>query len=241
MAVKLPSGKPKNWPNSNEHELEGRPTRHIKINSTQEFSYVNNVVKTSKYEWYNFLPKFLMEEFNPRVKIANCYFLLVSCLQCIPIISNTNGKPTTLIPLSIVVFINAFFQIMEDRSRHRADKEANTSTTYRLNPDTAEFEELLWSDVCVGNIVMIKSYDLLPADILCLGVSDKEGSLNNGICYVETKSLDGETNLKIRTAMPSTYSTIRDGLSASKLKGNPGCNFVCVVGMLMSPNIFVHY
>ncbi len=205
---KKPSGVPNNWPKSTERDLEDRPTRHIKINKDQDFSYCNNVVKTSKYEISNFLPKFLMEEFNPKVKVANCYFLLISALQCIPIISNTSGYPTTLIPLSVVVFINAIFQIREDIQRHKADHEANMSTTLRLNRDTGTFDRVNWSELNVGDAVKIHSRELIPADLLILAVHEKDHQRPTGLCFVETKSLDGETNLKIRSAIPSTMATV---------------------------------
>ena len=42
---------------------------------------------------------------------------------------------------------------------------------------------------------MIKENEFLPADVLILNTSEKKGA-----CFVETKNLDGETNLKIRGA-----------------------------------------
>lgn len=39
------------------------------------------MVRTAKYEYYNFLPRFLWEEFNPATKIANVYFLFIAILQ----------------------------------------------------------------------------------------------------------------------------------------------------------------
>ncbi len=74
----LASPFPKNWPHSTEAELAELPSRTIKVGSPQVYNFCNNFVKTSKYEVYNFLPKFLLEEFNPRTKVANCYFLLIS-------------------------------------------------------------------------------------------------------------------------------------------------------------------
>lgn len=44
--------------------------------------------------------------------MANVFFLGIACLQCIPMISNTFGYPTVLIPLSIIVFISGILQIV---------------------------------------------------------------------------------------------------------------------------------
>lgn len=41
----------------------------------------------------------------------------------------------------------------------------------------------------------IKQNEAIPADILILSTSEP-----NGICYIETKNLDGETNLKPKNA-----------------------------------------
>ncbi|RKF61006.1 putative phospholipid-transporting ATPase DNF3 [Erysiphe neolycopersici] len=52
-----------------------------------------------------------------------------------------------------------------------------------------------WKDVRVGNIVKLQRNDHVPADIVLLHV---EGQ--NGVAYVETMALDGETNLKSKQA-----------------------------------------
>lgn len=41
------------------------------------------------------------------------------------------------------------------------------------------------------NLSQILNNEFVPADVLILGTSEKKG-----ICYIETKNLDGETNLK---------------------------------------------
>jgi P-type E1-E2 ATPase len=53
-----------------------------------------------------------------------------------------------------------------------------------------------WQDVVVGDILMLKEKEEVPADILILATSEEEGR-----CFVETSNLDGETNLKRRTAL----------------------------------------
>jgi hypothetical protein len=125
----LPTG----WPNPATESLAERPRRLIDVGTDvdQKYSFTSNVVTTSKFTLANFVPLFLLEEFNPRTKFANCYFLLIASLQCIPPISNTHGYPTTLFPLLIVVIVDGIFQIIEDISRHTADRTANASVAHR--------------------------------------------------------------------------------------------------------------
>ena len=60
----------------------------------------------------------------------------------------------------------------------------------------AKFTKSAWKDLHVGDFVRIHSDDELPADVIILNTSDPEGA-----CYIETKNLDGETNLKYRQAL----------------------------------------
>ena len=62
-SVQKPSSLPKHWPKSTPEDLEECPKRVIMIGDEQTFSFCDNFVKTSKYELYNFLPKFLLEVF----------------------------------------------------------------------------------------------------------------------------------------------------------------------------------
>ncbi|MCJ1311264.1 hypothetical protein MMC25_004935 [Agyrium rufum] len=58
------------------------------------------------------------------------------------------------------------------------------------------FHKDYWKNVEVGDFVRIYNDDQIPADVAVLSTSDPDGA-----CYVETKNLDGETNLKVRQAM----------------------------------------
>jgi Phospholipid-translocating ATPase N-terminal len=56
-----PHSLPKHWPKSTVEDLLERPKRLISVGNDQAFTFCSNFVKTSKYEVYNFIPKFLLE------------------------------------------------------------------------------------------------------------------------------------------------------------------------------------
>lgn len=61
------------------------------------------------------------------------------------------------------------------------------------NPGKAVWKRNYWKNVRVGDFVKLKNNDPIPADMVVLATSEADGA-----CYVETKNLDGETNLKIK-------------------------------------------
>lgn len=194
--------------------------------------FCSNVVITSKYTTWNFLPLFMIESFR---KLANAYFLLVSVLQCIPAISNTGGLPSNLPVLMFILAVDGVLAIIEDRRRHRADNEANSAqchiitatytgtSTHHLKPtQDADVSVIQWSDLTVGTIVKLRNRETAPADLLILAVDEVDPSDPSGICYVETKSLDGETNLKLRQACDNTLHALTTQQITS-LKGYVRC------------------
>ncbi|KAL0581270.1 phospholipid transporting ATPase [Marasmius crinis-equi] len=64
---------------------------------------------------------------------------------------------------------------------------------------TMMWERTLWKKVEVGDIVLLRDNEQVPADVVILATSDQDG-----MCYLETKNLDGETNLKPRRAVKCT-------------------------------------
>ncbi|KAI1082393.1 phospholipid-translocating P-type ATPase [Whalleya microplaca] len=169
--------------------------------------YVDNHVSTAKYNVATFLPKFLIEQFS---KFANVFFLFTAALQQIPNLSPTN-RYTTIGPLVVVLLVSAGKELVEDYRRKQADSSLNNSKARVLRGSS--FESTKWINVAVGDIVRVESEEPFPADIVLLASSEPEG-----LCYIETANLDGETNLKIKQALPET-STMVSPSELSRLGG----------------------
>ena len=71
----------------------------------------------------------------------------------------------------------------------------------------------MWSEVQVGHILKIYNDECFPSDLILLDTSYK-----NGVCYVETGALDGEKNMKLKSALRETYVMFKnDNIDQIKL------------------------
>lgn len=82
--------------------------------------------------------------------------------------------------------------------------------------DTA-FVKQAWSQVQVGNVVCVKKDEVFPADLILLSAGQE-----NGVCYVETSNIDGETNLKMKQACKKTM-LLRTPESLVQMRGFIRC------------------
>lgn len=62
------------------------------------------------------------------------------------------------------------------------------------------FRKMHWEHVIVGDFIHVSLDEVIPADILLIRSSDPDG-----VCFVETSNLDGETSLKQRR-VPTSLS-----------------------------------
>ncbi|KAG1054836.1 hypothetical protein G6F43_003166 [Rhizopus delemar] len=203
---------------------------------TPPLRYASNKIKTSKYTLITFVPKNLFEQFR---RPANLYFLAMAIIQLLPLFG-VKSPALTLLPICAVVFITALKDAIEDLQRHKVDARYNQNVTHTLigynntnypesptqpsllsrlfrkpqappppldptHPSHGTFHPSLAMNVRVGDFILLRNGDSVPADALLLSTSDKEG-----LCFVETKDLDGETNLKGRQSLPD-YRQIQSG------------------------------
>lgn len=176
-------------------------------NAKQE--YPRNSVVTSKYTPINFLPKNLYMQFS---RLANVYFLIISFLQVGPWDLTPTSKFATAGPFAVILALNMLREIWEDRARHKADGEVN-GREVQVVKSSGQIDQVKWADVVVGDIVNVKCNNEFPADLVLLSSSGDQG-----MCYLDTCNLDGETNLKIRNSLELT-NAMDSPVKISQLKG----------------------
>jgi len=206
-------------------DVKNETERTIKV-ADPKMAYGSNAISTNKYSIITFVPLNLYEQFT---KPANLYFLVIAILQCIPDVSITNQIPTILLPLIFVVVLTAVKDLFEDLKRYFSDREENNSKTNVLRKDRPR--AVTWDSLYPGDIIQIKDGDKIPADCLLFYSS----AVHRGCCYVETKNLDGETNLKRKSIINTPEKISEDNaidylnnFVNSKIiyeKENPNLNF----------------
>ncbi|CAL8087177.1 unnamed protein product [Orchesella dallaii] len=191
-------------PKGEERPVEAE--RRIRANDPQfntNFSYANNYIKTSKYTVVTFLPLNLFEQFQ---RLANFYFLCLLVLQMIPVITSLTPY-TTAVPLMLVLALTAVKDAYDDYQRHVSDSQVNNrkSLVLRNLRNNWILKEERWYKVQVGDVIRMENDQFVAADVLLLSTSEP-----NGLCYIETAELDGETNLKCRQCLVETADMGQD-------------------------------
>lgn len=136
--------------------------------------------------------------------MVNFYYLIMMFLELFRPISDTNGIPAVGLPLLSVVGISMLKDIYEDFKRHISDRRENNKKTkasvirVKNGITTRKLQTVRWKSIRVGQIVKVEENEYFPCDLVVLNSSEPNGS-----CFIETKNLDGETNLKHKKAEPS--------------------------------------
>jgi magnesium-transporting ATPase (P-type) len=89
----------------------------------------------------------------------------------------------------VVVNMNKTYLFDMVKSMHRKDTDSSDgASTVRV-----AFQKVQRKDIRQGHFVLVKNREMVPADMVLLASSNDQGG-----AYIETSSIDGETNLKLR-------------------------------------------
>lgn len=173
---------------------EPEPTRVVHANSPQlNAKYPNNKISNTKYSVFTFIPLNLYEQFR---KFMNLYFLLIGFLQLWSVITPVNPL-STWGAIGFIFALSATKEAIDDYRRFIRDKKANTRP-YEVLRDGRR-RRIDSEKISVGDILYLEDNSEVPCDLVILCSSDR-----NGLCYVQTANLDGETDYKQRRAPSAT-------------------------------------
>ncbi|KAF8882850.1 hypothetical protein BD779DRAFT_1612401 [Infundibulicybe gibba] len=175
--------------------------------------YPPNIVRNQKYNVFTFLPIFFF----------NLYFLLVALSQFVPALK-IGFILTYIAPLAFVLFVTMGKEAYDDYKRNLRDREANSQKYLILEPpppgdSSALSSESVYlnthantrsvpsSSLKVGDLIRLEKNQRVPADLVLLRTSDASGT-----CFIRTDQLDGETDWKLRVAVPECQKLEEDDL-----------------------------
>lgn len=118
---------------------------------------------------------------------------------------------TYIAPLAFVLFVTMGKEAYDDYKRNLRDREANSQKYLILDPPAtsilsreesylnthANTRSVPSSSLRVGDLIHLEKNQRVPADMVLLRTSDVSGT-----CFIRTDQLDGETDWKLRVAVP---------------------------------------
>ncbi|OMO70467.1 Cation-transporting P-type ATPase [Corchorus capsularis] len=169
------------------------------LHRKKPYKYPYNNISTTKYNFLTFLPRALFEQFR---RVANFYFLLGAVLSLVSLAPFS--RASLIAPLLFVVGISMLKEAVEDWHRFLQDLDVNNRTV-KAHDSNGVFVDKLWKELRVGDVVKVNKDEYFPSDLLLLS-----SSYEDGVSYVETLNLDGETNLKVKRCLEATLCLNED-------------------------------
>lgn len=97
-------------------------------------------------------------------------------------------------------------EAVDDLRRHKRDQEVNNQKCKRLLKNSEKSIEIVpASKLKVGDLIIVDKDERVPADLILLRTSERSGAV-----FVRTDQLDGETDWKLRLAVPATQKLPND-------------------------------
>ncbi|CAG8497306.1 89_t:CDS:10 [Rhizophagus irregularis] len=179
-----------NVPSRNTTKAKSR-TISFKVAEKLKDKFPANVVRNQKYNLITFFPLVFYQQFHIFI---NLYFLLVALSQFIPPLK-IGYIITYLGPLCFVILVTMGKEAYDDWKRYKRDQE-NNSQKYQIMT-TKGIKLVPSSKIRVGDLIIINKDQRIPADLILLRTTESSGA-----CFIRTDQLDGETDWKLRLAVP---------------------------------------
>lgn len=122
---------------------------------------------------------------------------------------------TYVAPLAFVLFVTTGKEAYDDYKRNLRDREANSQKYLILEPPSQarhtdldsgpHTRSVPSSSLRVGDLVFLEKNQRVPADLVLLRTSDASGT-----CFIRTDQLDGETDWKLRVAVPACQKLVSE-------------------------------
>ena len=137
-------------------------------NDTRPPPYPQNVVVSSRYTIFNFLPFCIFEQFR---RLANVYFLVLGVIAAVGEYTGIYATSVTaegmLAPMALVILISIIKDGYEDVKRHQSDAKINAKPARIVSPN-GRIKGTLWKELRPGDVVLLTDGDEIPADIIVL-------------------------------------------------------------------------
>ncbi|KAI8520184.1 ATP synthase subunit 9 [Branchiostoma belcheri] len=164
-----------------------------------EERYPPNVIRNQKFNIITFVPGVLYDQFK---FFLNLYFLVVALSQFIPDLK-IGYLYTYWAPLGFVLSVTMCREAVDEINRWRRDREVNSQQYKKLT--NRGVVRVSSADIQVSDLIYVEKNQRVPADMVFLKTTEK-----NGACFIRTDQLDGETDWKLRLAIPSTQALAID-------------------------------
>ncbi|RKP21368.1 phospholipid-translocating P-type ATPase [Rozella allomycis CSF55] len=200
--------------------------RTFKLNGSVTFdNFSPNIIRNQKYTIFNFMFLILFEQFR---FFLNTYFLLIALSQLIPMLK-MGYLVTYFGPLGFVLTITICKEAFDDYQRYKIDKENNSQKYEKLTLNGTV--TIPSSEIKVGDLILVHRNQRVPADMILMRTTEKSGT-----CFIRTDQLDGETDWKLRIAVP-TFQRLGDNrdiysYDASVYAEKPHKNIYSFVGTI---------
>jgi magnesium-transporting ATPase (P-type) len=162
----------------------------------QTSDFPSNYIRTTKYTVLTFLPLVLFFEVS---KISNMYFIIMAAINLTPAVS-VFSPLASIFPITLILTISLIKQLIETIAAYLRDKRENEKECQVLRKD-GRSETKNFGSLVVGDVVILRENEYVPADCVLLSTSLEEGQ-----CFMETSSLDGEKNLKSVMTVKETFA-----------------------------------